>query len=122
MPIGDSSMRDHLANERTLLAWVRTALAFIAFGIAIEKFTLFMQISGMADSVSALQATLNRALAIGLLFGAVLLSVIGTIRTLNWRRNAHEPEHPLPSGPLLVSPILTILAASLLIVEILVGG
>ena len=28
-----------LANERTFLAWVRTALAFIAGGIAVEAFT-----------------------------------------------------------------------------------
>ena len=26
---------DHAANERTYLAWVRTALAFMAFGLAV---------------------------------------------------------------------------------------
>lgn len=33
-----STARDHLANERTFLAWVRTSIAFIAFGILIVKF------------------------------------------------------------------------------------
>lgn len=32
-----STARDHLANERTYLAWVRTALAVIGFGIVIGK-------------------------------------------------------------------------------------
>jgi putative membrane protein len=31
---------DHAANERTFLAWVRTAIAVIAFGFVIEKFNL----------------------------------------------------------------------------------
>ena len=34
-----STARDHLANERTLLAWVRTSIAMIALGIAIAKFS-----------------------------------------------------------------------------------
>jgi uncharacterized membrane protein YidH (DUF202 family) len=34
-----STARDHLANERTFLAWIRTGLGFIALGIAIERFS-----------------------------------------------------------------------------------
>jgi putative membrane protein len=33
---------DHAANERTLLSWVRTGIAVIAFGFVIEKFSLFV--------------------------------------------------------------------------------
>ena len=35
-----SMARDHLANERTLLAWVRTSVALLALGIGIAKFSL----------------------------------------------------------------------------------
>jgi putative membrane protein len=34
---------DHAANERTFLAWVRTAIAVMAFGFVIEKFDLFLR-------------------------------------------------------------------------------
>jgi putative membrane protein len=34
---------DHAANERTFLAWVRTAIAVMAFGFVIERFDLFLQ-------------------------------------------------------------------------------
>lgn len=30
--------RDHLANERTYLAWLRTAAAVMAFGLAVASF------------------------------------------------------------------------------------
>ncbi|CAF0810982.1 unnamed protein product [Rotaria sp. Silwood1] len=32
------SFTDHLANERTFLAWIRTGLGIFAFGCAIAKF------------------------------------------------------------------------------------
>jgi putative membrane protein len=36
---------DHAANERTFLAWVRTAIAVMAFGFLIERFDLFLQVA-----------------------------------------------------------------------------
>jgi len=44
------SARDHLANERTFLAWVRTGIAIVVFGFAIGRFAIairqFMQMQG----------------------------------------------------------------------------
>jgi putative membrane protein len=37
---------DHAANERTFLAWVRTAIAVMAFGFLVERFDLFLEIAG----------------------------------------------------------------------------
>jgi len=37
---------DHAANERTFLAWVRTAIAVMAFGFLVAKFDLFLKIAG----------------------------------------------------------------------------
>jgi Domain of unknown function (DUF202) len=34
---------DHAANERTFLAWVRTAIAIMAFGFLVQKFDLFLR-------------------------------------------------------------------------------
>lgn len=56
-----------LANERTFLAWIRTALAFLAAGIAVEAFTaeifpppvrtlLALLLLGLAGLTSALAA------------------------------------------------------------------
>jgi putative membrane protein len=39
----DSQFRDHAANERTLLAWIRTGIALMAFGFAIARFGLFLR-------------------------------------------------------------------------------
>ena len=33
---------EHLANERTILAWIRTAIAVMTLGVAINRFSLFL--------------------------------------------------------------------------------
>jgi putative membrane protein len=37
-PVRDTLFRDHAANERTVLAWIRTGVALMAFGFAIAHF------------------------------------------------------------------------------------
>ncbi|MBV8220907.1 MAG: DUF202 domain-containing protein [Solirubrobacterales bacterium] len=64
--------RDTLANERTLLAWIRTALALIAGGLAISQ---------LARSGSAALALVSSLALIG--FGA-LISLVGY---RHWKRN-----------------------------------
>jgi putative membrane protein len=41
-PPSEERFRDHAANERTLLAWIRTGIALMAFGFAIARFGLFL--------------------------------------------------------------------------------
>lgn len=36
-----SRVRDHLANERTYLAWMRSAIALMGFGVVIARLRLF---------------------------------------------------------------------------------
>ena len=41
---------DHAANERTFLAWVRTAIAVMAFGFLIERFDIFLSVVAGAQA------------------------------------------------------------------------
>lgn len=38
-----ASPNDHLANERTFLAWIRTGIGIMGFGFVVVKFSLFMK-------------------------------------------------------------------------------
>jgi putative membrane protein len=44
---------DHLANERTYLAWVRTGIGIMAFGFVVVKFSLFVKQIGLALQTKA---------------------------------------------------------------------
>jgi putative membrane protein len=48
---------DRATNERTFLAWVRTAIAIMAFGFVVEKFDLFLEVAG--------KSLAGRALSVG---------------------------------------------------------
>jgi putative membrane protein len=68
---------DHAANERTFLAWVRTAIAVMAFGFVIEKFDLFLR--ALAPQVSLKQIAPHGqkfADAAGLAFIAIGVAMI----------------------------------------------
>ena len=41
-PPREETLRLHQANERTMLAWIRTGIALKAFGFAIARFTIFL--------------------------------------------------------------------------------
>ena len=56
--------RDHLANERTFLAWVRTGAAIVVFGFAIGRFSLAMR------QLTALQGHPVRTLGLSVWMGA----------------------------------------------------
>ena len=49
--------RNHMANERTFLAWCRTGISLIAFGFVIERFDILIRemrytsIPGIVDTV-----------------------------------------------------------------------
>ena len=46
--IGTSKkVTDHLANQRTFLAWIRTGLATITFGFVVERFGLLLRELGV---------------------------------------------------------------------------
>src|SRR2546429_7603792 len=46
-PLISKRVTDHLANERTFLAWIRTGLSIIAFGFVVERFGLLLRELGL---------------------------------------------------------------------------
>jgi putative membrane protein len=74
---------DHAANERTFLAWVRTAIAVMAFGFLIEKFDLFLAFAA-AESTARAQPLHGQRFAneagLAFIFLGVAMIVIAAIR------------------------------------------
>lgn len=78
-----SRQREHQANERTFLAWLRTSISLIGFGFAIARFGLFLQQLEEFGTDNAATAFLNsRLIGIGLVGFGVL-----SILLASWRFN-----------------------------------
>jgi putative membrane protein len=65
-PPNPNELRDHLANERTLLAWARTAITIMALGFVIAKFGILVR------EVRGLTHAAQEAVHFSALFGAAL--------------------------------------------------
>jgi putative membrane protein len=74
---------DHAANERTYLAWVRTALAFMAFGLLVERFDLFVRSLPQPPDADA---GLSRASGLVLVLLGVVVLAVSTHRYLGFKR------------------------------------
>jgi putative membrane protein len=69
---------DHAANERTFLAWVRTAIAVMAFGFLVAKFNLFLRIAAQSLGGSRGAALAVPGGRLGDMAGLVLI-IAGTV-------------------------------------------
>jgi putative membrane protein len=78
--------REHQANERTFLAWLRTAIALIGFGFAIARFGIFL--NQLQIAVTQKPVLPNRTLFSSENLGVSLVIVgIFTIALAAWRYN-----------------------------------
>ncbi|WP_199098421.1 DUF202 domain-containing protein [Dyella sp. ASV21] len=73
---------EHSANERTYLAWVRTAISVMAFGFLLERFDIFLLFTSRAAerAVSGLHTLASQWLGLGLLLVGALMIVGATLR------------------------------------------
>lgn len=79
-----SRVREHLANERTYLAWMRTAIAVIGFGVVMVR------LRNLEPPI--LPAPGGNGLKVGLLFSGigVLTVLLSTLHYLVVRRDIDE--------------------------------
>jgi putative membrane protein len=120
--------RDHLANERTFLAWLRTSLAALGFGFVLARMGLFLR---ELPSLVRQPGGPLRHVEVGgefVLTGAVFLAV-GTILALwaawHYERNRRHLERdtftPAIRSPRIIAA-LVFLAGILIIAMVLARG
>ena len=95
----DPDYRFSLANERTFLAWVRTALAILAGAILLHEFAAHIQPGSIAGASVAL---------------ALVAALLGAGAYLRWRANEIAMRH---SRSLPYSRLLPVLSISILVLS-----
>ncbi len=90
---------DHAANERTFLAWVRTAIAVMAFGFLIERFDLFIKFAVPQAAQQQIaphgQAFANAAGLAFIVLGVAMIAIAG-VRFVKTAKDI-ESEEDVPS-------------------------
>jgi uncharacterized membrane protein YidH (DUF202 family) len=104
--INDSRARDHMANERTFLAWIRTNIGIIAFGFVIEKFGLFLRQMELIFGKGTVQSPMTHN-GYSEIMGIVLVG-FGTLMSLLAYINFKKAENQIKQGTSVYMPSVTI--------------
>ena len=112
---------DHAANERTFLAWVRTAIAVMAFGFLVERFDLFLRFAAISLGVRAPHVAphkLGGLAGLALLVLGVAMVAVAGVRFLATARQIDSPDQHLTVGSRLdvaLAALLFLLGCSLFV-------
>ncbi len=71
---------DYLANERTFLAWIRTAVTIMAFGFVVARFGLLLRELAGSTAGSAVPAPISEATGVLLVLAGSALLVMALLR------------------------------------------
>jgi putative membrane protein len=80
---GGTEIREHLANERTLLSWVRTGVSLISLGLVVERAGALARAAHLQVGSTSATELFGMSLA---LLGALTL-ILGTMQFLRNRRS-----------------------------------
>jgi putative membrane protein len=86
---------DHLANERTFLAWIRTSIGVMGFGFVVVKFSLFIkQIAAILGTTAQAQTTGYSPVIGVLLVGlGALITLFSYIRYTSTKRQLEQGDY-----------------------------
>ncbi len=122
---GDESTRarEHLANERTLLAWIRTAIALMGLGFVVARFGLFLrEISALGGHPIQSGSSYSGPIGIVLVASGLLAVAVSTLRFFQARdqieKGCFEPE----AFPEIAIVVVTLLAGVALIIYLALSG
>lgn len=109
---------DHLANERTFLAWIRTSIAIMGFGFVVVKFSLFIRQLSFALNEKAVVLPgkgYSSVIGIALVIIGALMALLAFIRYRNIEKRLKEGTY-FPSFVLSLLMTLAIVIVSLLLI------
>jgi putative membrane protein len=110
-PLISKKVSDHLANERTFLAWVRTGIAVMAFGFVIERFGLLLRELGLKVGLSSNSSiSYSKLLGIVVVILGMIMLIVALLNFLQVRRTIDEERYK----PDLLLPIVLTCIASLI--------
>lgn len=109
---------DHLANERTFLAWVRTGISVIAFGFVVERFGLLLRELGFKGQL-VFSTHSSSVIGVTLTLLGVIIMIVALVNFIHIRRSIDSEHFHPPAAYAILLTIITSLIGVILAVYLL---
>lgn len=119
-----SNPSDHLANERTFLAWIRTSVAIMGFGFVVVKFALFIkQISLVLNTKQTVLPGKGYSTLIGILLVAIgaFMALYSYLRYRNTEKQLLNKAYKPSQLPSLLLTLAIVIVGALLVIYLIPG-
>ncbi|HLG03240.1 MAG TPA: DUF202 domain-containing protein [Bacteroidia bacterium] len=115
--------REHQANERTFLAWIRTSLAILILGFAIFRLNIFLREMAIVNrfTTEAPATDLSSVFGIILIAFGVLITLLAYFQFLRIEKQLHADTYQ-PSSYLVTMLALFIIIAGTILVFSITGN
>lgn len=115
------NVNEHLANERTFLAWVRTSIALMGFGVVIAKLRFIIVTSAAAAHDIPAQAG-ARSTLLGIVFTLVGLAtlVFAVVNYYHTRRQISDGRYE-PLGGILIAFVAVVVLLGIVCIAYLLS-
>jgi putative membrane protein len=115
--------REHLANERTLLAWIRTAIALMGLGFVVARFGLFLrEISAIGGHSVQSGSSYSGPIGIVLVASGLVAVAISTFRFFQARDQIDKGHFEPEAFPEIAIVVVTLVAGAALIAYLALSG
>ncbi len=71
---------DHLANERTFLAWIRTSISIIVFGFVVARFGITLREFLRMQSNAEHESGTSLAIGVGFMAMGIFMALVSVVR------------------------------------------
>jgi putative membrane protein len=71
---------DHLANERTFLAWIRTSISVIVFGFVVAKFGITLREFLRMQTKAGRESGMSLAIGVGFMAMGIFMALVSLVR------------------------------------------
>lgn len=124
-PAPDPRYAEHAANERTMLAWIRTGLALMTFGFAIARFGFFLREVAQVEHAAPQGHIGSEWVGVALVMLGLISNALATVRYARMHR-AIEERRPLEPKPAMVyamgiASVVVALAMAVLLTHAMAG-
>lgn len=104
---------DHLANERTFLAWIRTSIAMMGLGFVVARFGVWLRelAARLNEPASARHGGLSLPMGIGMISIGAVLALLAGWRYRQVRRAIDRDEPAADAGAIILVTVLTLITA-----------